>query len=298
MSTSTFPRISLVTPSFNQKDFLEETLRSVLDQKYPNLQYGVVDGGSTDGSVEVLERYRDRLDYVVIEKDDGQSQAINKGLARCDGEVVGYLNSDDTLLPGALERVATVFREDPACNWLIGRCRVIDEHGQRIGAITPTGEFTLAGALVRQSRFEVPQPATFWRRSLHSHLGYLDESLHHCMDFELWCRFLANGIEPHFEFEELATYRMHAHSKSCAEQSRFIEALIRIEGWYAPNLPWVQKMTLHRMMGYQRRALAVQSSAGKRELLAKVVSKPWWLASQQVRAALFTVERANRRNAA
>ncbi len=278
------PRISIVTPSFNQARFLEQTIRSVLEQDYADLQYGVVDGGSTDGSIEIIEKYRDQLAYVHVGPDTGQSQAINRGLARADGDVVGWLNSDDTLLPGALDAVATHFEHHPADNWLIGACRALDEHGRHGRVIQPQGEFTLYGALRRRVPFNVPQPGTFWRRALIEEVGALDEAMHHCMDFDLWCRFLAAGHRPSLVDHELATYRFHSTSKSCAQPHSFWKTLIDIERRHLPRLRWRQRLQMRRLITYKRRAhaLATEGPAWR-----QVVRRPWWIASQQVIHALF-----------
>ena len=285
-----WPRISLVTASFNQGAFLEQTIRSVLDQGYPNLQYGIVDGGSTDGSLQIIERYRRQLDYVVIEADDGQSQAINKGLSRADGDVAGWLNSDDTLLAGALHRVGRFFSQHRDANWLIGHSVQIDERGTPGQRITPAGEFTLAGALLRRRPFNVPQPSTFWRRPLLEQVGLLDESLHHCMDFDLWCRLLAAGHRPVFVDDQLATYRFHESSKTCGQEDGFIAALIDIERRYAHLLTWRQRLELYRRMGYQRRALAVRTLG--RAVWRRALMRPWWFASRQVMQGIWRGEAA------
>jgi glycosyltransferase involved in cell wall biosynthesis len=278
------PRISLVTPSFNQAPFLEQTLRSVLEQGYPNLQYGVVDGGSTDGSTDIIRRFQRQLDYAILEPDHGQSDAINKGLRRADGEIVGWLNSDDTLLPGALTRVGEYFTTHPQCQWLIGCCQETDGQGQPTRLLQPQGTFTLAGALIRRGGFNVPQPATFWHRSIIEHLGFLDPSLHYCMDFEYWCRMLAAGFVPDLTKAVLATYRMHPHSKSCGQPRGFIETLIKIERSYAHDLPWRQQWRLRRLIGYQQRAAAISAASGRP--WRQVLRRPWWLGSQQVVSAL------------
>jgi glycosyltransferase involved in cell wall biosynthesis len=285
-----WPRISLVTPSLNQGRFLERTIASVLEQDYPNLQYGVVDGGSTDGSIEIIERHRDRLDFVVIEPDHGQSDAINKGLRRADGHILGWLNSDDTLLPDALLSVGRHFHDRPQSDWLVGGCCRIDDKGDVLGLMLPEGRFTLAGALLRREKFDIPQPATFWRRWLTDRVGLIDSTLDYCMDFDLWCRFLAVGVKPTVIGDVLATYRLHDESKSCSQPAGFLEALIQIEKRYARLLPLKQRVRLWRMIGYQRRACAIQSSEGRP--WNHVWAKPWWLGSQQVRQALFSRRRA------
>jgi glycosyltransferase involved in cell wall biosynthesis len=285
-NASQLPRITLVTPSFNQADYLEETIQSVLSQGYANLQFGVIDGGSTDGSPEIIERYRDRLDFVVIEKDDGQTQAINKGLTRADGEIVGWLCSDDTLLPGALHTIGGHFARYPDDVWLAGACRVIDSSGRTTDTVRPTGAFTLPGVLLRDDDrpFNLPQPGVFWRRSLHDDLGLLDESLHYCMDFEFWLRLIQSGRRPTLINAELATYRLHETSKSCAMPMGFTREHVRVEGEYARELPLLQRVQVMRRLGYMHRA-RVLADANVRPWDA-VMRRPWWLLSQQVRDAL------------
>jgi len=156
--------ITIVTPSFNQAAYLEQTIRSVLDQGYPNLQFGVVDGGSTDGSVEIIERYRSQLDFAIIEPDHGQTEAINKGIRRAQGQIIGWLCSDDTLLPGALQTIGQHFADHPDHDWIAGACQVIDPSGQIVSVVRPRGQFTLAGVLLRgdDQPFDLPQPGIFW----------------------------------------------------------------------------------------------------------------------------------------
>ncbi len=278
------PGISVIMPSFNQAAFLEQAIQSVLAQGYPHLQFGIVDGGSTDGSAAIIERYRHRLDFAIVEPDRGQSDALNKGLARARGQVLGWLNSDDTLLPGALLTVGGWFAAHPQSLWLIGRARRIDAAGRNLGPLRPAGLFSAAGALLRDVPFCIPQPATFWRRPLSDRAGLLDVNLHHAMDFDLWVRFFLDGAEPDLLDAELATYREHPGSKTCTQANAFIRALIQIEKRYLPRLNPQQQQTLRRRLGYQRRALATRQPRG--ELWAQVLYHPWWLLSQQIRQAL------------
>jgi glycosyltransferase involved in cell wall biosynthesis len=288
MSTSILPlpRITIITPSFNQADYLEETINSVLGQGYPNLQYGVVDGGSTDGSVKIIERYRHRLDFAIVEKDDGQTEAINKGLTRADGEIVGWLCSDDTLLPGALEKIGGHFAMHLGDDWVAGGCRVIDPAGEVTDTVSPRGDFTLPGVLLRGADrpFNLPQPGVFWRRSLHDLLGPLDESLHYCMDFEFWLRLIESGRRPTLLDTALATYRLHGSSKSCAQPIGFTREHLRVEGGYARSLPLTQRLHVQRRLGYMRRACVIHESQGR--LWPEVMRRPWWLLSHQIRHAI------------
>jgi len=284
---SGLPRITIITPSFNQADFLEETIQSVLGQAYPNLQFGIVDGGSTDGSSKIIEHYRDRLDFAIIEKDRGQTEAINKGINRADGEIIGWLCSDDTLLPGALNAIGKHFAEHPQDDWVAGACRVIDSQGNDMETVKPGGDFTLSGVLLRSDErpFSLPQPGVYWRRSVHDELGPLDGSLHYCMDFEFWLRLIRSGRRPTLIDTELATYRLHEASKSCAAPQGFTREHIRVEGEYARSLPLVQRLRVQRRLGYMHRACSIHAAGGRP--WAQVARRPWWLLSQQVRNALF-----------
>lgn len=292
------PSITIVTPSFNQADFLEQTIQSVLCQSYPNVQYGVIDGGSTDGSRDILESYRDRLSFLIIEPDDGQTQAINKGLFRAKGDIVGWLCSDDTLEPGALQAIADHFLRHPNDDWLAGACRLIGADGKTKEIIHPGGTFTLAGVMLRDSDrpFNLPQPSVFWRRSLHDMLGWLDESLHYCMDFEFWLRLIDSGRKPALMNQVLATYRLHEASKSCAMPTGFTREHIRVEGDYAKSLPIFQRMQVLRRLGYMYRASVLATARGKP--WGQVARRPWWLLSQQVRHALTHDRPHDRRDAA
>src|SRR5262249_46923914 len=128
-----YPRITIITPSFNQAQFFEQTIASVLDQNYPNLEYIIIDGGSQDHSVEIIRKYDHRLAYWVSEKDRGQTHAINKGLERATGDIIAYLNSDDFYLAGTLHRVAEYFQQHPDVDLLHGRCRTVNVNGEKIG---------------------------------------------------------------------------------------------------------------------------------------------------------------------
>lgn len=284
------PPISLITPSFNQAPFLEATLRSVHEQAYPRLQHLVIDGGSTDGSRDILEHWRPVIERaggrVIIERDRGQTDAINKGLRLATGEVVGWLCSDDLLLPGALHRIGENFASRSGVDWVVGGCTVIDTAGQTQYAIEPRGDFSLEGLLLRgdDRPFELPQPGAYWRRSLHDELGLLREDLHYCMDFEWWLRLVRSGRSPLLTPEPLAAYRLHETSKSCAQSSGFIREHLVVEREYAAGLPWRARLAVMRRLGYMRRAYELSQAQGRPWKV--VARRPWWIVSQQVRAAL------------
>src|SRR6188508_319880 len=176
------PRISIVTPSYNQGRFIEQTIRSVVDQGYPNLEYIIIDGGSKDGTVDIIRRYEKRLAYWVSENDRGAADAISKGFARATGEVFAYLNSDDVYLPGALQTIAHVMR-DPAIDVAFGNMYWMDTDGKTIGERRQT-RFTRLGYLFGGS--DLMQPATFWRKDLYFKSGGIDPSYRFTFDTDLF----------------------------------------------------------------------------------------------------------------
>ena len=191
------PRLTIVTPSFNQGEFLEETIKSVLDQEYENLEYIVVDGGSTDRSVSIIKKYSHRLAHWVSEPDEGQYHAINKGFARATGEIMAWLNSDDKYLPWTLSVVADIFSAFPEVEWLTSVHPLQwNSHGQAV-AVDFTGalsrhsflqgnNFPVEGSIGRRW---IQQESTFWRRSLWERAGgRLDQSLAMAADFSFSAR--------------------------------------------------------------------------------------------------------------
>lgn len=211
-----WPRISIVTPSFNQGEYIEETIRSVLLQRYPNLEYIVIDGGSTDRSVEVIRRYSRRLSYWVSEPDNGQSHAINKGMARATGEICAWLCSDDLLMPNSLRTVAEYFADHPDCSWLTAPETRHDLDTGRV-ELRPAGVVSPPGLLdfwrYSDPGCNCPQPSTFWRKSLWDKAGGLREANHLAMDYELWLRF--EELAPLHTLETvLAASRLHPGCKS------------------------------------------------------------------------------------
>ena len=179
---SDLPLVSIVTPSYNQGRFLEATLRSVLEQDYPNIEYLVVDGASTDDSVDIIRRYADRLTWWVSERDAGQSEAINKGLRRARGEIVGWLNSDDVYLPGAVSAAVAAFRSSPATAVVYGDALAIDAEGRSFN-LMHLRQYSLVDLMAFNI---ICQPATFMRRSVLEQVGYLNPACQLLMDNLLW----------------------------------------------------------------------------------------------------------------
>jgi glycosyltransferase involved in cell wall biosynthesis len=210
-SGAPWPRVSIVTPSYNQGRFIEETIRSVLLQGYPDLEYIIVDGGSTDESVGIIRRYEPWLTYWVSERDSGQSDAINKGFAQSTGDVLNWINSDDLLAPGALQRVAVAFRTAPH-NLIMGNVQHFGSDTQ--GAYVVRQRHVRFDSLVQMWRLSAvwQQPGTFFPGRLWQQVGGLDETLHYAMDYDLLCRFLATSSTTYVD-RVLARFRLHDASK-------------------------------------------------------------------------------------
>jgi glycosyltransferase involved in cell wall biosynthesis len=206
----TAPLVSIVTPSYNQAAYLEETIRSVLDQDYEPLEYVVVDDGSTDGSREIVERYADRLAWSTAQENRGQVPALNRGFEHTTGEYMGYLNSDDTLLPGAVSRMAHELDSDPALLLVYGDARYTDE-GSQVTGYLPSREFDVV-RMVRAADNHIVQPSTMWRREAWERYGPFDERGWYFFDFEFFLQFPPERVRriP----EPLSTYRIHPAAKS------------------------------------------------------------------------------------
>lgn len=216
----THPRITLITPSLNQGAFLEQTICSVLDQKYPNLEYMVIDGGSNDQSPGIIKKYADQLSWWTSEKDHGQPHAINKGLKRATGEIVGWINSDDYLEMGSLFRVAENFHLQ-GVNCVIGKISYFNRQGalwKSENVVRQPEEKTLGSGVV-------PQPAMYFARSCYEKIGLLNEQLHFCFDSEWYMRYLMHyGTGSIREIPDLLVhFRFHEDSKTISNGLRFRE---------------------------------------------------------------------------
>lgn len=224
-----WPKISIVTPSYNQGQFLEETIRSVLLQGYSDIEYIIIDGGSRDHSVTIIEEYQDKIAYWISGRDSGQSEAINKGLRRASGELIGWLNSDDLLESGALHKVAACYLSERKREKVLisGAALLFDEAG-RTCKWTPRK--ISKGALLNQHRiadtpfFVIPcQPATFFTRRAQEEIGWINENLHYAMDYEFWLRMIGKRVKIVYSSDVLARYRFHGDSKSTTAVGLFPE---------------------------------------------------------------------------
>jgi glycosyltransferase involved in cell wall biosynthesis len=181
------PQISIVTPSFNQGQFLEKTILSVIKQGYPYLEYSIIDGGSTDNSIDIIRKYEKHLSYWISEPDQGQSHAINKGFERATGHIFGWLNSDDWYAPGALLSVAKIFRENPEANVVVGAGEMIDEQGKSSLKVA-RNSITLPSLFNWIEEF-FWQPSCFFSKKAWDSCGPLDVNFHYAMDLDLWIKF-------------------------------------------------------------------------------------------------------------
>lgn len=196
MKQSSFPKITIVTPNYNCVEFLERTIQSVLSQEYPNLEYIIIDGGSTDGSQEVIKKYQSKLTFWVSEKDNGLYDAINKGFARSSGEIMGWINSDDILAPNSLFHLAEIFSSHPTVNWLQGLPTLIDEDDKVIVQKDHAySKYYFLLDLYKEPFDPIQQESTFWRRPLWQMTGAsLDTNFSLAGDFDLWIRFFAKEV--------------------------------------------------------------------------------------------------------
>lgn len=242
---TTFAKISVVTPSYNHARFIRQTIDSVLGQGYPNLEYIVIDGGSTDGTIDILRSYGDRISWV-SEKDRGQSDAINKGMRLSSGDILAYLNSDDLYQPRALFAVNDFFQHHPDITWAYGRCRVINENNQEIRrAITAYKNFWMRRYSYRKllAINFISQPATFWRKKIRDEIGLFDENEHLVMDYAYWLR-IGQRYSAGFIPAYLADFRMYAASKSFQSYRQQFQDELRLAKKHADSrLP----ILLHRL---------------------------------------------------
>jgi glycosyltransferase involved in cell wall biosynthesis len=239
----TLPRITIVTPSFNQVDFLERTIRSVLDQGYPNLEYIIVDGGSTDGSVDVIRRYEKQLSWWVSEPDEGQAQAINKGLRRATGDWVAWQNSDDVYYPGVFHELASATAKFHQAGLIIGDVKLIDETDlpfREMRYVTPTYDALRAEGMVLTNQ------AAFWRRSAQDTIGLLDENLHCSFDYDWFLRLIRSVKGAHVP-SLWGGLRYHEATKSSTKSEVFtLESQRILEGREMPA--W--QIALYRLRRY------------------------------------------------
>ena len=215
--------VSIITPSFSQAKYLEQTIRSVLSQDHPRIEYIVMDGASTDGSVDTIEKYADKLTYWESQKDNGQADAINKGFARASGDIIAWLNSDDFYLPGTVSAAVKIFDENPDVVLVYGNMLAVDENGVTFNTLTYK-QLTLEDLLCFQI---IGQPAVFMRRSALQKTSGLDLSFHFLLDHLLWIQIAKHGRILHVD-QTWAAARYHAEAKNRAKAAEFGREAFRI----------------------------------------------------------------------
>lgn len=293
LDESSWPRISVVTPTRNQGQFIEETIRSVLLQGYPNVEYIIIDGTSTDQTINVVERYADWLTYWISEPDRGQVHAINKGFERASGEIYAYLNSDDLYLPGALYAVARVAKTQPLGELLYGRCDLMredDSHSIHRGRINSVYEaLNVYEYWWNGSQFV--QPEVFWRRSLATRVGSFDERYCLAFDYDYWARcFIAGATAVEVPYP-LACFRFHADQKSSAAEqaAEEIRRILRHHLGDRPPISFWQKLKISASLEYDlyQYAKDPRGTGSRQSLPASLLRHPEWLLLKPVRERLY-----------
>ncbi|OHB72541.1 MAG: hypothetical protein A2W23_03590 [Planctomycetes bacterium RBG_16_43_13] len=245
-------KVSVITPSYNQASYIEQTIQSVLMQKGNfELEHLIIDGGSTDGTIDILKKYNDKIQWI-SEKDHGQSHAINKGFSMAKGAIIGWLNSDDLYEHGAIQKAVSMFTHNSSCQWVAGRCRIIDENGSEIRkSITRYKNKWLSRYSYDRLLVEnfISQPAVFFRKSFLDKIGQLDETLHYIMDYDLWLRM--GAIEnPVTINDSLASFRYYSNSKTGGELNKSLDEVKRLCHYYAQGRKnillknWVYRMKI------------------------------------------------------
>lgn len=281
------PKVTIVTPSYNQGEFLEETIRSVLLQDYPNLEYIVIDGGSTDNSIDIIRRYERWLAHWVSEPDGGQSNAINKGFRAGSGRIMAWLNSDDCYTEGAVRHVVDYFESNPAADIVCGFRQTVDHVRNRRNhsfVYLKPDRYSLSRSCY------IPQETTFWRRSVWETVGEVDESCQYAMDYDLWQRMLAAGYRFRLLPRFIGSFRIHAESKSILRDNIRTAELRRIYARYLHTTRNEQELRMEMSAAWRRRRMILRVLGRLGFLnyfpIARAVVSALSLPEDRVRAAL------------
>lgn len=289
-----WPKISIVTPSYNQGHFIEETIRSVLLQGYPNLEYIIIDGSSTDSTIEIIKKYASWISYWVSEPDQGQADAVNKGWRRSSGQLLGWLNSDDRYEAGALETVAGMFVQDLGTVMIYGDCDAIDHKSEFVGKKT-MNDYGLESLLFGR---QMPQPAVFVGRSAAKKIGFLDKSLQWALDtdffIKMWLEYEPDSI--HYIAESVASSRVYSTTKTSVGVERITRERRLVLENVGSNVKWKSKMKANytRALGHTYiKEANLQFKAGKPfsgvvSLLRALITNPGYYSKRGIDRILST----------
>ena len=247
-----FPKISIVTPSYNQAEFIEETILSVINQQYPNLEYIIIDGGSTDGSVEIIKKYEKYLTYWESEKDRGHAHALNKGFARTTGDIMAWINSDDKYLPHAFKAIGEIYTQFPNVEWSMGLYTNFDREGAIMGGSNITRAVYKNVYSYLFNDLHIQQESVFWRRSLWDKTGSnISEDVHYMIDTELWCRFFLHAELWHID-RVIGGYRTYGINRFHVNKNEVEEDLKSCVNRLKENLPLDKKILFNQMLQYAK----------------------------------------------
>jgi len=287
----TKPPITIITPCLNQHQYLERTICSVLDQGYEDLQYIVVDSGSTDATADILELYEDELSWWTSPSGVGPVEAINKSIKQATGQIIGVLACDDLLLPGALEEVAARMTAQDAPSWVVGQCTRIGPADQFLGQTQASKPQSLASFLMHDSGF-LPAASSFWRRDLAQTHGLFDPELKFAFNYEFGCRLMAGGLKPCMIPQTLAARREHFYRTDPAHALQAGLEHIDIAQRYADQLPLKDRYALWLNCDIRRRIYALAqaelySSSSRRFVWQQLLKHPWWITNESIRHTLL-----------
>lgn len=272
-----FPKISVITPCFNMTGYIEQTICSILDQGYPNLEYIIVDGGSTDGTLDVIGKYRDRISVIISEPDKGMYDAIQKGMNLASGEILAWLNADDVYLPWTFSVVAEIFSQFEQVDWIMGRPSNINAKGQFINFADTLSSFPrkiISNGWAHGSyAAHVQQESCFWRRSLWEKVGGLNNQLRYAGEYELWTRF-AQYTELVEVDVPLASFRVHGEQQ-LSRNPRYVEEIVSVLQ-DKPAIPWLWQLCaknvcatniFRRLIRYKGKVIVYNRRTSRWELL-------------------------------
>lgn len=292
------PKVSIITPSYNQGEYLEETIQSVLNQTYGNIEYIVIDGGSTDNSVDIIRKYEERITFWCSEKDKGQADAINKGLKRATGDMVCWINSDDVLYPNFVEKFVNYFVAHPDVDFLYGD---VEQGADMQHATIRRGEVIDYPTMLRTLRVPMPQQATMWRKSVMDKIGYLDSQWHVLLDREYFMR-IAQYCVIEYLPGVVAFFRNHENAKSIAEWHKWMPELERYyTTLFAESTFEYAKYKKQSMASMYWECYRIAESCGKqlerRYYLNRLLNhRPIWALKQMiVRLMVFVKHKLNRK---